>query len=175
MKRISIITVALIVNVFICQGQKLPTLDITAGGGFIEAFHIGCKIQITEKNQICFYYGNSLMYYRYSYNSFSADHQFHFGKTSNFSERSVWFFRQGLSYSIDNAAYSETKYIFISLCLGREFNISPKIGFSLDLGLSRTLMEKERIKDPSISPWFDTKLEDLTVFPNVRLQFFYSL
>jgi hypothetical protein len=174
MKKVSIISFVLIINGFLCQGQKLPTFDITTGGGFTEAIHLGCKIQITQKNQIGFYYGNSLMLYRYSYNSYNIDHQFHFGKTSDFSQRPVWFFRQGLSYSIDNAAYSEIKYLFVSLCLGREFNISPKVGFNLDLGLSRTLMEKERIKDPSIEPWFDVKMIDLVVFPNLRLQFFYS-
>ncbi len=175
MKTKSIITLLLIYSGLVCFGQKHPSLDLTTGGGLVEAIHLGCKIQILDKNQIGLYYGNSLLYYRYSYNSLSFDHQWHFGNTSNLSNRPSWFCRQGLTYSIDNAAYSETKYVFVSICIGREFNISHKIGVSLDLGLFHTLMEKERVKDTSISPWFDTDMKDIFVFPNIRLQLYYSL
>lgn len=174
MKKISLILLAFILKVSIVIAQDYPAFHINTGGGFFESIHLGCKVQVTPKNQIGFYYGNALMLYRYKYNSFTVDHQYHFGRVSVLSNRAVWYCRQGLSYSIDNAAYSETKYIFGSVCLGREFNISPKFGLNFDIGLSRTLMEKELVKDASIEPWFDIKISDLEVFPSLRFQLYYS-
>jgi len=175
MKKIATVAFALILGVLVCKGQDLPKFNITGGVGLLEAFHIGCKVQVAHKNQIGFYYGNALITDKSTYSAFIIDHQFHFGKVSEYSERPVWFFRQGISYSINNDAYIETKYLFLGLGLGREFNISSKFGISVDLGAVRTIMEKERIKDPSEAPWIDIKMSDLIIFPSARIQLFYRL
>ncbi len=105
----------------------------------------------------------------------TLDHQYHFGKVSELSHRQVWFFGQGLSYAIDNSEYSKIKYVFINLSIGREFNISPKIGLSFDLGLSRVLMEDETVKKPEEKPWLDIPLKYFFALPVARLQLNYSL
>jgi len=163
-------------NGFLGYGQKLPTFDVVTGFGFTDAFHLGIKVHFLERNQIGIYYGNNLNLGDGSYNSFSLDHQLHFGKTSDFSSRKVWFLRQGLTYSIENDYYSEFKYLFLSFSIGREINISPKVGISIDLGLFHTLQEKERVKVEREHSLDNIRLDmkDFFVLPNLRIQFFYS-
>jgi len=141
-----------------------------------ESFHPGFKIHAVEKSQFGIYYGNGLNFSnKYSCNSLTLDHQYHFDKLSEISHRQIWFFRQGLLYGIDNSEYSKIKHFILNLSIGREFNISPKHGFLGDLGLCRSIVENETIKDPDKDPRIDFKLKDFFALPVIRLQFYYSL
>ena len=174
MKARCLTTILLVMLGIYCYGQKLPTTDIVAGYGFADAFHVGFKAQVYKKGQLGIYYGNTLNAGDYKYSSFGIDHQYHFGKVSEFSQRGVWFLKQGLNYSFENSSYSDEKYLLLLLSVGREFNISSRVGFSMDIGLLRALYKKETVKDPSKEPWFDLDVNDFAVLPNVRVQFFYS-
>ncbi|NVO12308.1 MAG: hypothetical protein HXX16_20290 [Bacteroidales bacterium] len=173
MKKKSILIFVLLINILICQGQKIPTFDIVSGFGLPDAFHLGIKAHIFERNQFGIYYGSNLNLNNWSYNSISLDHQLHFGKTSEFSKRKVWFFKQVLTYSTESGEFSEIKFLFLNFGIGREINISQKTGFSIDIGLFHTLLENVRMKDHS--PLVVTKSNEFFVLPNIRLQFFYSL
>lgn len=176
MKKTILLLCALILIGINSQGQNTPSVDIIGGVGLPESFHIGAKIQALQKSQFGLYYGNGLHFSNnYSYNTFSLDHQYHFGKSAELSPRQVWFFRQGLSYGIDNSEYSNHHYLLLNLSIGREFNITPKIGISADIGFFRVLTESETIKDSNKEPWVDINPEDFFVLPVIRVQVFYSL
>lgn len=173
MKKTLTLIIALFLHGFHCEGQELLTFDIIAGYGLPESFHVGFRIHAFEKSEFGLYYGTGLNSSdEESYNSLTIDHQYHFGRISELSQRQICFFRQGLTYAIDNQAYSKTKVLFINLSVGREFNISPKIALSGDLGLFRVLKENEIIKKGS---WFDIRYKDFLALPVIRLQLKYSL
>lgn len=171
MRKLSLLIVIAIISL-IGQGQNIPSVDLAAGFGFTESFHVGCKIQVSKRSQLGLSYGNSLVF-KNTYHSFNLDHQLHFGKVSEKSNRSVWFFRQGIAYSFENTDYSEHEYLILVLSLGREFNITPSVGFSADFGLSKAVIDNEKILDPSKKPWLHMNLNRI-ILPCARIQFFYS-
>lgn len=161
---------------FHCKSQNCPSVSIVTGFGLPESFHLGFKIHAFKKNLFGLYYGNGLNFSsEYHYNSLTFDHQYHFDKITDLNQWPRWFFRQGLSYSKDNSEYSEIKYLFLNLSIGREFNISPKIGLSADLGFFHTIMEKESIINPNKSPWIDIDLKNFFVLPIIRMQVHFLL
>ena len=118
MRKIQILLIASLLIGINCQGQNLPSIDLTIGCGFPESFHIGGKIHTSKKSQFGLYYGKGLFTPDdYSYNSFTLSHQFHFGKTSDISKRRIWYFLQGLTYGIDNSEYSITEYLLFKLSI----------------------------------------------------------
>jgi hypothetical protein len=175
MKRRNLFALAFVIAGLFTKGQNLPTFDVTVGGSFVQTLQVGFKVHAFEKSQFGLSFGSNLGLIKQSnYRSVNLDHQLHFGKVSEYSKRSVWYFGQGLTYGIDNSDYAETKYLFFNLCLGREFNFSQHFGCNIDVGLFNTLMEHRRIKDITQAPWFDMTMKDFTVLPNARIQFFYS-
>lgn len=174
MKKAILFFAAISLSALISRGQSIPSIDISAGFGFTETFHIGGKIQVSKRNQLGLSYGNSLMFLNtHKYHSFNLEHQLHFGKVSEKSNRSVWFFRQGIAYSFENTDYSEHEYLILVLSLGREFNITPRVGFSADFGLSKAVIDNEKILDPSKKPWLHMNLNRM-ILPCARVQLFYS-
>lgn len=158
------------------HAQNLPSFKTVGGFGFPELFHAGVRAQISQKNQIGLYYGTDLHNSsEYGYNSISIDHLLSFAAITDSNKKGTWYFRQGLSYGIDNSKTLKTEYVFINLCMGREFKLTSKISLNGELGLFRSLVEIDTLKDPDNKPWFDLDIANIIVLPAARIQLAYQL
>jgi len=73
----------------------------------------------------------------------------HFGKRGIFKRR-PWYKRVGLTYirvETDNYIH---KYLFLSVRIGRDLNISDRIGIQVDAGAGVQLFYKQTRKDPRL-------------------------
>jgi len=118
----------------VSQCQILKTkLDFVGGVGFPEYFHAGIRYQYYEYFDLGFYYGGGMGISNTIIRTWNFDHLIHFGPYSYFSNKPVWYARQGFTRSIQTSD-RVYKYSFINLGLGRSFNISSVLGLNLDLG-----------------------------------------
>ena len=105
------------------QALGQEKVNITAGLGFPEMFNLGVRYQL-EQVQI----GISAGYIPgWVPISVATSLHYHFGGVSRLSNRRPWFVRMGLGYHDD---------LYLNYRIGRDFNISRKIGFEIGLGVS---------------------------------------
>lgn len=177
MKKINLILVALlaILNFSYGQVKRGPKYDAVVGFSLPEFYTVGCRMQPTKKNQFGIYYGDILRYYEHMYyNSLSIDHQLHFGRVNYNSNRGVYYFRQGITFGLENTPYSSYKHLFGGLSVGRDFIICREIGLSGDFGFFKEIWGSENIRDNTGDRLFTFDIADFFVLPVIRLQLFYS-
>jgi len=137
------------------SGQLLKTrLDFVGGIGYPEYMHIGMRYQYSKVAQFGFYYGGDLGLDNAIIRTWNFDHMYSFGKHSYFSNRPVWYARQGFTYSIHTTADRIYKYSYINLSAGRDFNFNSLIAINADMGWILQIREKREFKDPSLDPWY---------------------
>ena len=147
-------------------------VNIVAGFGFPEALNLGVRFQ-KKQIQVGFSAG-LLQQENEKTRSFSGDIFYHFGGVSNLSSRRPWYGRVGLNYFDDETEFREDKYLFLNLRLGRDFNLSKRLGIAIDAGLVFELQHDEVVKKtPSELDWnFDINVPAL---PSVGVVLFYRL
>ena len=122
-----IITFSLSFDIQIFGQEKVI---ITAGLGFPELLNIGVRYQLGQA-QI----GLSVGGVPFSKAlSISSDVFYHFDRLSKFSTMNPWYCRVGLDYWNLNEFHASGKFLFFNFRLGRDINISPKIGIEIDAG-----------------------------------------
>jgi hypothetical protein len=133
-------------------------INISLGIGFPEAINIGLRHQLNQTQ-----FGVSVGSFPAedeSIFSISGDVFYHFGGFSGFSTRRPWYIRTGLNYFRDEKI-SLFEYSYLNLRVGRDFNISKKIGIEFDWGIGLRLM--------------DTSGWDIPVMPSFGLGLFCRL
>lgn len=153
---------------FVHSGFGQGKVNISAGFGIPELLNIGVRYQI-EQVQIGLSVG-SMPDKNESIVSIMGDVRYHFGGHSKLSTRRPWYGRVGLNYFRDETDYKIDKYLYFSSRIGREFNISNKIGIEIDAGAIFELSNDEVRKKPS-SGW-DFNF-DFPVLPSLGIALFY--
>ncbi|MDD4756946.1 MAG: hypothetical protein PHG29_12770 [Prolixibacteraceae bacterium] len=94
----------------------------------------------------------------------SGDLFFHIAGQSEFSERRPWYIRDGLAYMNWNefAFFDYANVIGLHSRVGRDFNLSNKVGINADVGLAAYLFKTDVDTDNSdsfgLSPVFSISL-----------------
>lgn len=157
-----------------CLGNQLfgqEKVNISAGFGFPELINLGVRYQI-KQIQI----GMSVGTYPVKDEelmtiSTSADIYYHFGGFSELSSRRPWYGRIGLNYLFYETKTFIDKSIGLGLRIGRDFNISKKIGIEIDTGVFSELYFDRKGKYPyeyDYNPGFN-------IYPSFGIELFYRL
>jgi len=144
-------------------------LNVTLGAGIPEALNLGVRYQMNQ-TQIGVSYGT------FGADTFSltGDLYFHFGGASKLTARRPWYGRLGVTYLREETSVVIDKYVYLGTRIGREFNISQRIGLNIDIGAIFQLSYKEIRKEPEPNSWFAIDFgEPATVLPALGVTFFY--
>ncbi len=153
-KNIALLTLLICFSIPVSAQLLKTKLDFVGGIGFPEFVHGGLRYQYSPSTQLGFYYGGDLGIKPAIIRTWNFDHLFSFGKHSYFSNRSVWYARQGFTYSIHTTADRIYKYSYINLSAGRDFNINNLLAINADMGWICQVREKKEFKDPSLDAWY---------------------
>jgi hypothetical protein len=167
------VSVFLLFAIISSQAQIIKSkLDIVGGLSAREYFHIGARYQYAEIAQLGVYVGNDLeLNSSEAISTFCIDNMIHFGKLSYYSNRPVWYARQGYTYLKNRLGEQETrKYSYIDISAGREFPLNDRFGLSADLGLMVQFREYREINPPINTP-LNTYWHTM---PLARIQFYFS-
>ena len=171
MRKIVLIS-GIVCIMFSAKAQVIKSkLDVVCGASAREYYHLGLRYQYIDNFQLGLYYGNSLGINSKTIYTYSINNLIHFGEHSFYSNRSVWYARQGYTYAIKEEGTETTYFSFINIALGREFNVSEKVGFNVDGGLIIQTSEKTEWSS-SITP--TKKNKTWFYLPLVRVQVYYS-
>jgi hypothetical protein len=166
--RILFFTLALSLNCIsptFCQEK----ISIAAGFGFPELLNLGVRINGLQ-NQFAFSVGTFPKKEESTF-SISGDFYFHFGGHAKLVERRPWFGKIGLNYFRAESIYLTEKYTYLNLGVGREFNLSKKLGIQFSAGTVFQLDEEITFNQPNI--WDDNI--STPVLPGLSFATFYKL
>ena len=145
-------------------------LNLVAGVGFPELLNAGLNIQNNQtKFGIIF---GSMPLSDEDIISISGNFYYHFGKLSSLSARRFWFVRFGLNYVYDKNKYSIDTYLYLNSRIGRDFNISEKIGIEIGAGVIIQLYHIHNRKKPS--DFLDLDIAP-PVVPSIGIALFYRI
>lgn len=121
------------------MGQE--KFNIAAGLGHPELINLGLRYQMGQ-SQLGISAGFFPGAYEDAY-SVGADYYYHFGETSVLSSRRPWYARLGIYELRLETEYEKRKYLLLVPRLGKDFNLSPKLGIAADAGFSFVLNREE--------------------------------
>jgi hypothetical protein len=148
-----------------CQAFGQEKINVTWGIGFPELLNFGVRYEMGQ-TQIGVNYGSIPHTGAEEWFSISSDVYYHFGGMTRLSERRPWYARTGLNYVRDETTSSIENDLFLNVRIGRDFNISKKVGVEIDAGPGFLPFHKRTIIKTS-NPW------DLNFnFPVSGLRFF---
>ena len=159
----------MILGVFSCCCSQVlgqEKFDVAWGVDFPNLLNFGVRYQLSQA-QIGVSLG-SMPFIGEGIGSISSDVYYHFGGMTKLSERRPWYARIGLDYVRDETASSIENDLFLNLRIGRDFNISKKVGVEIDAGPCFWLSHKRIIK--SYNPW-DLDI-NFPVLPSIGVTFF---
>ena len=153
----------------LCWGQE--KINIAAGVGYPEMVNLGLRFQLGQ-SQLGLHAGilpdpDDEIF------SLGADYYYHFGGSSKFSTRRPWFAKAGLNYLHDENEYEKNTTLLLVPRIGRDFNLSRKIGIALEAGAFLLLTESNVEVKPRENPcsW----LCDGDLFPGIAPSFGLSV
>jgi hypothetical protein len=157
---------------FCCASQLLgqEKVNISAGMGLPELLNVGLRYQLKQA-QIGISVG-SVPLKDESILSVSGDVYYHFAGLSELSDRRPWYGKVGLNYLRDETKTLVDKYLYLNLRIGRDFNISKKIGIEIDAGAIFQLFNKTVRLEPSGGWSFDI---NIPVLPSFGAGLFYRI
>ncbi|MCM4159929.1 hypothetical protein FHG64_05645 [Antarcticibacterium flavum] len=115
--------------------------NIATGLGHPELINLGLRYQMGQSQL-----GISAGFFPGEYEdvySVGGDYYYHFGETSVLSIRRPWYGRLGIYQLRLETDYEKRKYLLLVPRLGKDFNLSPKLGIAADAGLSFVLSREE--------------------------------
>ncbi len=136
-------------------------VSFSAGLGIPELINVGIQYRI-EQTQIGIGFGyfppsgsssDSLSFLAWgTLKSFSGDIYYHFGKLPKSSDLidHPWYVRLGFAYTREKKFDKNNDGMFLSARIGRDLNISDRIGIGIDLGINMI----HYLSDPSIPSYF---------------------
>jgi len=163
--------ILLITFIFNSDSQLIgqEKVNFSAGIGFPELLNLGLRYQLKQTQfGISFGYMPSASFDNDNKMiSIAGDFYYHFGGFSEFSQRRPWYFRSGLIYC--NAA-GGNDLLWLNCRLGRDINLTKKVGLSIDAGIVLELYNEEKRNDPqsySDTPTF--------ILPGIGTCLFYRI
>lgn len=154
-----------------CELSAQDKVNINAGFSIPELINLGVGYQI-DQFQIGLSVGSLPTSSSESLITFSGDIHFHFAGSSEFSNRRPWYGRLGLNYIREETYSVIDNYLYLGTRVGRDLNISKKIGISIDMGAIFLLNNKEKVKKSSDDWNLDL---DFPVLPSVGIGLFYRI
>ena len=152
-----------------CFGQE--KFNVAVGFGAPDLLNASARYQLNQV-QIGFSIG-TMPFRRYNSLSLSGDVFYHFGGSSNYSERRPWYGRIGAGYLKGETDESIDKYYFLTTRMGRDFNISKKMGIAIDIGIAIELDHEEVVKKPS-NDFIEFSYFEV-LYPSLGITLFYRL
>ena len=122
-------------------GQR--QISVSVGLDNIGLLNLGAQYQIRQ-SQIGFSCG-LVPRRNETFISIAGDYYYHFGKLPKLSNLRPWYGKLGLDYILDSWSNGIDTYIFLNARLGRDFNISHKLGIGIDAGVGVPLLNSKRI------------------------------
>ncbi len=154
-------------------GQIIKTrLDFVGGFSAREYLHGGIRYQYTDFTQLGAYYGGDVGIYHELITTWCLDHMVHFGNHGFYSNRPVWYVRQGFTQKKSIASDRTYNFSYVNIAAGREFGIKNWLGVNADLGFILQVRERMEWKAPDLEDIYDSKWYTLAL---VRIQLFVSL
>ena len=145
-------------------------VNLSTGFGIPELLNIGVRYQLSQV-QIGLSVG-SIPVPNENIISISGDVYYHFGGFSELSNRRLWYVKIGLNYLRDETESVIDKYLYLNTRVGRDFNISNKIGIEIDVGAIFQL-DNEVIRKKPPSGW-NIDIE-MPVIPSIGIGLFYRI
>lgn len=108
--------------------QSQEKLNLSVGIGYPELINAGLRYQHGQ-TQLGLSYGVAG-----ESTAVSGDVFYHFGGRSELSYRRPWYFRTGLTYERIETTNWISKAVWISPRIGRDINLSERIGIAVDVG-----------------------------------------
>jgi len=136
-------------------------VSLSAGLGIPELINVGIQYRI-EQAQIGIGFGyfpqsssgyDSLSIFSWgTLKSLSGDIYYHFGKLPKSSDLidHPWYVRLGFAYTREKRSDKNNDGLFLSARIGRDLNISARIGIGIDLGINMI----HYLSDPTIPSYF---------------------
>ncbi len=153
------------------RGQDRDNLNISIGIGPNESSDIGIRFQ---KNQMQYGIGFGTNFsQRRGTNRpeiFTGEFFYHFAGMAEFSTRRPWYLRNGLILFKDETFDLRTLTWLFNPRIGREFNVSKRIGISLDAGIITSI--KSSSKEIGPNPQYNDETV-FPIFPSAGLNFMY--
>lgn len=144
-------------------------ISIAAGFGFPELLNAGIRFNGLQKQ------------YTLSVGTFpkkdestlaiSGDFYFHFGGHAKLSERRPWFGKAGLNFFRADTEFLIEEYVYLILSMGREFNLSKKLGMQVCIGTVFELDNEITLKGSTL--WDDNV--STPILPSLSFATFYKL
>jgi hypothetical protein len=132
---------------------------VVVGSGLPEFTYIGAGYKLTDQRLVSLTFGTAFPS-ESKVSSFTLKHAFLFKSSNKFDNLKTWFFGQKVNYLRKRPNNFKDDYAFIGLDIGRQFNISKKLGVAFDVGIVYLLLQPED-RDPT------------DILPTANLQLFY--
>lgn len=132
--------------------------NISGGFGFPDLANIGVRFQVKQDTLqlgISVGIGQEIQV-------ISGDVFYHFGGYSKLSNRRPWYLKGGVNIIHETHEEFSDWGLLFNLRLGRDINLSKKVGLNLEAGLG-------------YSPFVDMLMEETRVIPSFGLYFFYRI
>ncbi|MBK7103708.1 MAG: hypothetical protein IPH62_00275 [Ignavibacteriae bacterium] len=142
--------------------------NISSGIGYSELLNIGLYYQYyqTQLGITVGSWPNENIF------TISSDVRFHLGEISELSKRRCWYIMYGINYLKYETNRKIGKYQFALLRIGREINITSKIGFDLNIGTMVEINKNIKNKMEEFGPQGDVD----SLFPiNFGFRIFYRI
>lgn len=154
-------------------GQDRDKLNISIGLGPKEFSDIGLRFQ---KNQMQFGVGFGTVFTQKRGTNrpeiFTGEFFYHFAGKSELSTRRPWYLRNGLILYKDETYNLRTLTWLLNTRIGRDFNISKRIGLSLDAGILTRI--KSRSKEIGPNPEYNDEIV-FPISPSAGLSLWYRI
>lgn len=154
-------------------GQDRDKLNVSIGIGPNESSDIGLRFQ---KNQMQYGIGIGADFsQRRGTNRpeiFTGEFFYHFAGKSELSTRRPWYSRNGLILFIGESSSLRTFTWLLNTRIGRDFNISKRIGVSLDAGILTRI--KSRNKEIGPNPQYNDEIV-FPISPSAGLSLWYRI
>lgn len=145
--------------------------NITVGAGLPESFNVGIWYQFKNSQA-----GGTIGYMPSPYTPYviiSTAYITHFAGHTELSNRQPWYMRFGLDYMRSENSLWIKEEGFLNIRVGRDFNFTKRVGFSIDGGLVFWLLHNSIDKHPQPNKWNLDAI--IPVLPTIGTRFFYRL
>ena len=132
--------------------------NISGGLGFPDLVNIGARYQVKQDSLqlgISIGFGQEIQ-------AISSDVFYHLGGYSKLSTRRPWYLKGGFNIIHESHEESSVWALLFNLRLGRDINLSKKVGLNLEAGLG-------------YSPFQGILMEETKAFPSFGIYFFYRI
>ncbi len=165
------ILAAIISNFNIYQAFGQNKLNVLGGFGLPELLNIGLNIQ-NNQTQFGIRIGSFPTGPDEKVFSILGEMYYHFAGKSTLSTIRTWYVKFALNYVRDETKYVIDKYLYLNPRIGRDFNISEKIGIEIGAGLIVQLYHTHNRKKP---PEFLDLDNAPSVLPSIGITLFYRI